>query len=58
MVIFAQEAVKLIIDVVGISLGKSSWADITAGEYVVVFHFDRLSFLNLKFLNQTRHTGG
>mmetsp|Transcript_6906 Transcript_6906/g.12348 ORF Transcript_6906/g.12348 Transcript_6906/m.12348 type:complete len:414 (-) Transcript_6906:207-1448(-) len=30
-VIFTQEAVKLIIGVVGISLGKTSWGDVTAG---------------------------
>ena len=31
-VIFTQEAVKLTIGVVGISLGKTSWGDVTAGE--------------------------
>jgi hypothetical protein len=31
-VIFMQEVVKLIIGVVGISLGKTSWSDLAAGE--------------------------
>ena len=33
-VIFMQEVVKLIISVVGISLGKTRWADVASGEYV------------------------
>ena len=31
-VIFMQEVVKLLIGVLGISLGKTSWSDVTAGE--------------------------
>ena len=33
-VIFMQEVVKLIIGVVGISLGKTRWADVASGEFV------------------------
>jgi hypothetical protein len=34
-VIFTQEVLKLIIGVVGISLGKTRWADVASGELVV-----------------------
>ena len=33
-VIFMQEVVKLFIGVLGISLGKTSWSDVTAGEFI------------------------
>jgi hypothetical protein len=33
-VIFMQEVVKLLIGVLGISLGKTSWSDVTAGEFI------------------------
>jgi len=42
-VIFTQEAVKLYICVVGISLGKTSWGDVTAG-WTIASWF-RLAFL-------------
>ena len=33
-VIFMQEVIKLTISVVGISLGKTSWSDVTTGEFM------------------------
>ena len=33
-VIFMQEVVKLIIGIVGITLGKSSWKDVISGEFI------------------------
>lgn len=38
-VIFAQEVVKLIVGVVGISLGRTPWADVASGELFFVVSF-------------------
>lgn len=50
-VIFMQEVVKLVIGVVGISLGKERWGVVTAGECGVCIYYYILWCMMCMFLN-------
>ncbi len=46
-VIFMQEVIKLTIGIVGISLGKTSWSDVTTGElFNILFVSGEMASLN------------